>query len=498
MITILAVVAVLAPVSRSDCSGGEVYLSVKVCCASVKNADGTPGSGRSDPYCKVSSSDKEKKTSTKNNDDHPTWNEVLDLGCVPADAEINVHCFDHDSYSSDDSLVHVHLDDWYSDGDNGETYRLPPDASHWVEFDVMWAPDPTLAPTVAPTLAPTAAATVATARDAQFTESRLYDSTRGACYDSPLLGTRIQIDDVRMTAAFDDSSYVVADGPGPWRAVRVLGAVPNASCGTVRGLVAEVGGETVLEEASFQAESCVGDGWVLPKAATGDVAASCGPVAAESLESVAILVGRAEVDGLAVDDGSGPAAILAGVPEGSRGVVTFARAVVRYVEGTYGLVVLDHDLVLVDNFTTPPSTTTPTLAPEMPETTAAPTPRRASSSSRHDDDDHERRRRRRRRRSSSTGVIVVVALVLVALFCFAAYYNFFQHYIPPRRRPRYRGAADHSVSEQTFELATVESISYDPDGDPAYAVNPIAPETPQPTPGPLADSSSSSSSNPFV
>ena len=122
---ILAAVALV-----QSCDDGEVDLNVFVCCASVKDRDKVPGDGRSDPYCRVSAGLHEKTTSTKNDDDHPNWNENLHMGCVSTDASIAVHCFDKDKYDSDDSLLDEHIRG-FDNATNGETFHLS-SGSQWV------------------------------------------------------------------------------------------------------------------------------------------------------------------------------------------------------------------------------------------------------------------------------------------------------------------------------------------------------------------------------
>ena len=73
---------------------------------------------------------------------------MLHLGCVsPSDATIAVHCFDKDSYDSDDSLLDEHL--YGGTYANGEQIRLG--GSSWVEVAPRWpSPPPTALPTVSP------------------------------------------------------------------------------------------------------------------------------------------------------------------------------------------------------------------------------------------------------------------------------------------------------------------------------------------------------------
>ena len=143
---ILAAVALV-----QSCDDGEVDLNVFVCCASVKDRDKVPGDGRSDPYCRVSAGLHEKTTSTKNDDDHPNWNEDLHMGCVSMQSTIAVHCFDKDKYDSDDSLLDEHIRG-FDNATNGDTFHLS-SGSQWVDVALSWA---TAAPTTAaPTAAPT-------------------------------------------------------------------------------------------------------------------------------------------------------------------------------------------------------------------------------------------------------------------------------------------------------------------------------------------------------
>lgn len=461
------------------CDTDEVALSVTVFCGSFPDKDLT---GRSDPYCTVSAGGTTKKTKTIANDNNPCWDKELELGCVPESAVITVHCFDED-LDKDDTLLDEQIHDWYDATDSNQTYHLG-GSSHWVEVEVSWlqpptpspsisaspttspSMEPTTIPTMAPSLsfrpspAPSGSPLVTGASGVQYSASRLYDESQRACYDSPVLGQRVQLDRVKVVARFDDS-YFIADGPGAWHGLRVLGLPPDEDCGIIFGIVGEYDGETVLSQAVFKSKVCTADNdWKRTSIYTGVISPKCGLIAAESFEGVAVYIGSARLVEGTLDDGSGPAYVLGGLPDKGRAVVKSVSAIVRYVDSAYRLLVVSYEeLVSVQEFTEPP---TPAIRPP-PSTSKS----RSKSGSGLD----------------ATPIVLAIVLPIVVLsagfWCFfsgraSTFYQGLRG-IPSRRR--YSDASQgHAYSEQAFEMGLVDSITHDsPIGDLGdfHAANPL-------------------------
>ena len=128
-----------ATATRRPATGGAIHTAES---APLRALSATRFDGAC-PWSHVPGRRFKKTSSTKKDDDHPTWNEVLHLGCVsPSDATIAVHCFDKDSYDSDDSLLDEHL--YGGTYANGEQIRLG--GSSWVEVAPRWPSPPPTAP----------------------------------------------------------------------------------------------------------------------------------------------------------------------------------------------------------------------------------------------------------------------------------------------------------------------------------------------------------------
>eukprot|EP00633_Aureoumbra_lagunensis_P001878 CAMPEP_0197296600 /NCGR_PEP_ID=MMETSP0890-20130614/38759_1 /TAXON_ID=44058 ORGANISM="Aureoumbra lagunensis, Strain CCMP1510" /NCGR_SAMPLE_ID=MMETSP0890 /ASSEMBLY_ACC=CAM_ASM_000533 /LENGTH=536 /DNA_ID=CAMNT_0042773231 /DNA_START=123 /DNA_END=1733 /DNA_ORIENTATION=- len=493
--------------------GGMVYLSVIVESASVKNRD--TGS-KSDPYCKVIAGSTERSTSTKNNDNHPHWDETFDMGCVSINGTtITIHCFDDDGPANkDDSLLDEHLSSsvWFNTDGNGREYRLG-GSSHHVDIIIYWLATPSAAPTLTPlpsayptnvptptpssiptitnipTFRPTTILPLQNVFDAQFTDSKRYDRSDNACYDSPHRGDRIEIVMARVSARFTNSWFIVTDAGGPWQGLRVDG---NSSffndCIDLRGTIIEVDGETRLTSPvilpQYSEQQC---SKFIPyqTVATGSLGQPCSSIDLEALEGIpiklksntyGIVLDYQSTDSMIltiVDDGSGPLTVR--LPYGTNSPLAppaKSKLLFHLIQGVaiyplldsnyYGLWASEIDFIYVENFTFAPTTLTPSSAPSLSPTSPAPIPvpfptlLNPFSNNKKASNDN----------SSSGWIILSIFLVfiIIALVAGCAYYARFVRTpgseILIRRRPY---SAHSVVSEQTFEMGVVESIGYHDD-----------------------------------
>ena len=511
MVLLLLVGAVLVNGDPSYC-GQEVYLSVYVDSASVADKDAV---SKSDPYCRVSAGGHEKTTSTKYEDNHPSWHEMLDLGCVDAESTtIRVHCLDDDGPANkDDELLDEHLapEVWYA-GSSGDPYTLG-GSNHHVKIQVYYLETPTAAPTISiapspspsllptpfpsalptqspkPTLAPTVVRRSDVA-EIQETDSNRYDATPESCYDSPALGKRVEIAKARVIQ-FIDTTFATT-GTGPWSGIRLRNIWDEElfDCATIKGTVVEVEGETALDDVVlFHDDDCT---LAYHPVETANFAGGCGSLEVEKFEGVPVELERCHAvvfeTHLEVDDGSGPAIVLPPDDDaqfnlfnpGDKLVMTNLRGVIVYErlatgDLSYALRASGfNQAVHVDDFSSPP-TRYPTPVPTTPWPTREPTkppsprPTMATPSKSH----HSSSSDKKKKKDSGAGIIILVAfsvLVIATLLMISVYfrYTYTAHGggtssdgIP--RRPSYSRHRSSHISEQTFEMGVVEAIGYDDD-----------------------------------
>ena len=510
-------------------------MSVFVDDADVKDKDFP---GKSDPYCRVNVGSHEEETSIKSNTNHPTWRETLELGCVyGSTSAIRVRCWDYDSFSSDDDLIDETLeaDVWYVNGMNGQGYTLG--GKYNVKIEVSWLTGPTASPsaepttsspTLKPTLGPTLSATFAnpsplpTSRSPtplptsveiegeisalQVSDSRLYDvSSALACYDSPRLGLRVEIVDVRLIAV-SGSFFLSTKGGGPWSGLRVITSSFDdddftVKCfASVRGKVLEIEGETTLGNVVFQGErTCDASEEVIDyyPVEIADFAGSCDlGVFTESLEGIPLEILSTQ-EAVVVDRffEKRESVILLNDKNGGRGgiaVVSEAahlrnvslnvgdQLVINHLSGllvyehfldspSYALRAMSMDFVKVGNFTEVPSPV-PSQRPTTPAPSARPTvaptkrpsalPTSAPSAAPLSLSSSSTSRKNKRAARASLFVFIVVAILLVLL---ALGYSYRRRARPGIiRRPYDKSRKPTSVTEQTFEMGVVEVLEYDP------------------------------------
>lgn len=104
-------------------SSSEVDLTVVIGHAHVPNKDWAAIGDKSDAYAKVMVDQMHKKSDVIYNNNHPTFNVRLHLGCVSKFSTMLVELRDLDSLSTDDLLVQAHWEDW-ADYDLDQTKRL--------------------------------------------------------------------------------------------------------------------------------------------------------------------------------------------------------------------------------------------------------------------------------------------------------------------------------------------------------------------------------------